>query len=111
MLRDGGKLIDEAESEQGFSLGRRQVERDFIVTNKLGMHARVAGMIVTLANRFECDLWFVKDGNKVNGRSVLDLLTLGCRKGSTIKAGADGKDAEEALAELAVLFQTKFGES
>jgi phosphocarrier protein len=87
------------------------LEQDFIVTNRLGIHARVAAKIVTLASQFDCDLWFAKDGNKVSGKSVLDLMTLMCPKGCTVKVSADGRDAAQVLDALAALFRTKFGEA
>jgi phosphocarrier protein HPr len=86
------------------------VEREFIVGNKLGIHARVAAQIVKVANQFQSDIWILKSGNKVNGKSILDLLTLVCPHGSTVNVSACGPDASDALKALAILFQTKFGE-
>lgn len=86
------------------------VEREFIVGNKLGIHARVAAQIVKVANQFQSDIWILKSGNKVNGKSILDLLTLVCPQGSTVNVSACGPDASDALKALAILFQTKFGE-
>jgi phosphocarrier protein len=87
------------------------LEQDFVVPNRLGIHARVAAQIVKLVNQFDCELWIVKDGNKVNGKSILDLLSLMCPQGSRIKVMASGRDAAGALSALAGLFQSKFGES
>lgn len=87
------------------------MEQEFIVSNKLGIHARVAAQIVQVASQFRSDLWISKSGGKVNCKSILDVLTLACPHGSRILISACGPDASEALDALAVLFQSKFGES
>lgn len=86
------------------------VEKEFIVANRLGIHARVAAQIVKVANQFEAEIWILKSGNKVNGKSILDLLTLVCPHGSKVHISACGPDASDALNALASLFQAKFGE-
>ncbi|MGV8073511.1 MAG: HPr family phosphocarrier protein [Syntrophobacteraceae bacterium] len=87
------------------------LEQEFIVANKLGIHARVAAQIVKVASQYESEIWISKSGNQVNGKSILDLLTLACPHGSKVNVTVRGADASEALDALAVLFQTKFGES
>jgi len=87
------------------------LEQDFIIANKLGIHARVAAQIVKVASQFESDVWISKSGNSVNGKSILDVMTLVCPHGSKIRISAAGQDAAEALKALAALFQNKFGES
>jgi phosphocarrier protein HPr len=87
------------------------LDREFIVPNKLGIHARVAAQIVQVASRFRSDLWIARSGGRINCKSILDLLTLACPHGSKILISACGPDASEALDALAVLFQNKFGES
>ncbi len=86
------------------------LEQDFIVTNKLGIHARVAAQIVKTASRFESEIFISKCGVKVNAKSILDLMTLVCPRGSQIRISARGTDASNAISALAFLFQTKFGE-
>lgn len=85
--------------------------QEFIVANKLGIHARVAAQIVKVASQFESDIFLTKCGVSVNGKSILDVMTLVCPHGSKIFISAKGPDASEALNALAALFQTKFGES
>jgi phosphocarrier protein HPr len=85
-------------------------EQEFIVANKLGIHARVAAQIVKVASQFESEVWIAKGGSKANGKSILDVMTLVCPLGSRVQVSAIGSDAVEALNALAVLFQTKFGE-
>lgn len=85
-------------------------EQHFIVSNKLGIHARVAAQIVKVANQFESEIVITKSGNSVNGKSILDLMTLVCPHGSKILIAANGPDAAAALDAIAELFQNKFGE-
>ncbi len=85
-------------------------EQEFIVANKLGIHARVAAQIVKVASQFESEIWIAKGDSKANGKSILDVMTLECPLGSRLQVSAIGPDAVDALNALAVLFQTKFGE-
>jgi phosphocarrier protein HPr len=84
--------------------------QEFVVSNRLGIHARVAAQIVKVASRFESEILISKCGNTVNGKSILDLMTLMCPHGSKVHISAKGPDAANALNALAALFQTKFGE-
>ena len=86
------------------------IMQEFIVANRLGIHARVAAQIVKVAGRFESEILITKCDVTVNGKSILDLMTLICPYGSKIQISAKGPDAAEALNALAALFQTKFGE-
>ncbi|MBP8646076.1 MAG: HPr family phosphocarrier protein [Syntrophobacteraceae bacterium] len=87
------------------------LEQEFIIANKLGIHARVAAQIVKVATQFQSEIWITKSGNRVNGKSILDVMTLVCPHGSRVRIYADGPDAGDAIDALAQLFQTKFGES
>ncbi len=84
--------------------------RDFLVANKLGIHARPAAMFVKTANRFHCDIFVEKDGEKVNGKSIMGLMMLAAGPGSTVTVHAQGQDAPQALAELETLLKRKFDE-
>ena len=86
------------------------LEQEFIIANKSGIHARVAAQIVKVATQFVSDVWLAKGDNKVNGKSILDIMTLVCPRGSKVQVTVLGPDASEALNALAILFQTKFGE-
>lgn len=86
------------------------LEQEFIVANRLGIHARVAAQIVKVALQFESEVWISKGDNRVNGKSILDIMTLVCPQGSKVQVAVSGPDAPEALNALAGLFQTKFGE-
>ncbi len=84
--------------------------RDFWVANKLGIHARPAAMFVKTANRFACDIFVEKDGEKVNGKSIMGLMMLAAGPGSKLTVHATGQDASQALAELEILIKRKFDE-
>jgi phosphocarrier protein HPr len=84
--------------------------KDFLVCNKLGMHARPAAMFVKTANRFHCDIFVEKDGETVNGKSIMGLMMLAAGPGSTLTVHADGQDATQALAEIETLLKRKFDE-
>lgn len=84
--------------------------KDFLVANKLGIHARPAAMFVKVANRFTCDVLVEKDGETVNGKSIMGLMMLAAGPGSKLTIHADGHDAPAALAELEALMKRKFDE-
>jgi phosphocarrier protein len=85
--------------------------RTFEITNRLGIHARVAAKIVETAHRFQAEVTLEKDGIEVNGRSILGILTLYCPQGSRLTIRVEGVDAEEAIAAFARLIGEKFGET
>jgi len=86
------------------------VIRTLEVTNKLGMHARVAAKLVAAATRFRSRIVYEKDGNEVNAKSLLGILTLACPRGSFLTVRAEGEDAEEAVGAIERLFKEKFDE-
>src|SRR2546429_1465239 len=86
------------------------VTRELVVTNKLGIHARPAAMFVKTANRFECDVFVEKDGEKVNGKSIMGLMMLAAGPGSKLSVHAEGQDAARLLNELEALLKRKFDE-
>ena len=87
-----------------------QVTKDLIVTNKLGIHARPAALFVKTANRFVCDIFVEKDGERVNGKSIMGLMMLAAGPGSTLTVFAQGSDADQAIIELEALIKRKFDE-
>ena len=80
------------------------------IRNKLGMHARAAVKFVQLASRFESEIFVEKDGDQVNGKSIMGLLTLVAAFGMEIKLSAEGSDAQEAVDQLSVLVSCGFEE-
>jgi phosphocarrier protein HPr len=86
------------------------VSKDFMVANKLGIHARPAALFVKTANRFTCDIFVEKDGEKVNGKSIMGLMMLAAGPGSMLTVHAEGNDASQALDEIETLIKRKFDE-
>ncbi|MBI2350460.1 MAG: HPr family phosphocarrier protein [Deltaproteobacteria bacterium] len=81
------------------------------IKNKLGLHARAAALLVQTVNRFSAEVKITKDGQVVDGRSILGVLTLAATRGSKIQVEADGEDAEEAMRAVEKLVEKKFYES
>jgi phosphocarrier protein len=88
-----------------------EIEKTFKIPNKLGLHARSAAKIVELAGQFDSRLYLCKDGNEVEGSSILSILTLACHKGAEVTARIEGADAEAFMEKLSELIEMKFGES
>ncbi len=86
------------------------LEKKFVIQNKLGLHARPAALFVQTANRFECDIEVRKGRQKVNGKSIMGIMTLAAGTGTPITVCAAGKDADAALAEISRLIENNFGE-
>ncbi|MDR0600058.1 MAG: HPr family phosphocarrier protein [Treponema sp.] len=80
------------------------------VINRAGVHARPAALLVQTAKDFECSIYLEKDNDKINGKSIMGIITLGATYGSEIKISAQGGGEREAVEALARLFQTKFEE-
>ena len=87
-----------------------KITKEVIVVNKLGIHARPAAMFVKAANRFECDIFVEKDGEKVNGKSIMGLMMLAAGPGSKLLLYAEGHDAAKAVTEIESLLKRKFDE-
>ena len=87
--------------------------KTFEIRNKLGIHARVAAKIVGVSNRFKAGIFLEKDGQEVNAKSLLGILTLACPQGSRLTVRIEGNDAlevEEAMKNFEDLINSKFGE-
>lgn len=85
-------------------------QRDFTIQNKLGIHARPAAQFVKMANRFQADITVEKDGEEVDGKSIMGLMMLAAGHGSVIVVRADGEDENAALEAIADLIARKFEE-
>lgn len=83
---------------------------EFEIVNRLGLHARAAAQLVQTANRFLSDVTVIKDGNEVNGKSIMGLLMLAAPLGSLITITVSGEDAEEAMKVIGTLVNDGFGE-
>ena len=87
-----------------------RITKELIVLNKLGIHARPAALFVKTANRFDCDVFVEKDGEKVNGKSIMGLMMLAAGPGSRLLIEAEGHDAAKAVVEIELLIKRKFDE-
>jgi phosphocarrier protein len=87
-----------------------KLSKELMVINKLGIHARPAALFVRTANQFECDVFVEKDGERVNGKSIMGLMMLAAGPGSHLTLHAEGKDAARAVDELEDLVKRKFYE-
>ncbi len=85
-------------------------QKEFKISNKLGLHARAAAQFVKTANRYSCEVKISKDHLIVNGKSIMGVLTLAAACGSMVKVSCEGHDASDALASLENLINSKFGE-
>jgi len=85
-------------------------EQDFIIKNKLGLHARPAALLVQCANKFKSKIKIVKEGQEVDGKSIMGLMTLAASAGSSLKIIAEGEDEKEALDSIKKLIESGFGE-
>ena len=86
------------------------VEKEIIIKNKLGLHARAAVKFVNLANRFVSTVKIEKDGNEIDGKSILGILTLAATQGSKVILRVSGKDEKETMSALIKLIENKFEE-
>jgi len=86
------------------------LQRKFTIANKLGLHARPAAMFVELAKKFESLITIRKGRQKVDGKSIMGLMTLAAGPGTQVTVIAEGRDAQQALQDLEKLFESNFGE-
>lgn len=86
------------------------MEGTFTIRNRLGLHARAAAHFVKKASSYNSDVWVEKDGQKVNGKSIMGLLMLACPIGTKLSVKVTGADEQEAFADLGKLIDDGFGE-
>jgi phosphotransferase system HPr (HPr) family protein len=86
------------------------VEKKVQITNRLGLHARPAAMVVQKANKFKSEITLQKEDLEVNAKSILSVMALAAEVGSIVTIKAQGEDEAEAVEELAKFFEEKFGE-
>ena len=77
-----------------------KIRKKIVVKNKLGLHARPAALFVQAANKFDSRITVEKDNERVNGKSIMGILTLGAERNSCIIIEAEGQDAQTAILEL-----------
>ena len=83
---------------------------DLTIINKLGMHARASAKFVQLSSSFDCDINLTRDGQTVNGKSIMGIMMLAASKGTEVRICTSGSDEESALQALVELVNDRFGE-
>lgn len=86
------------------------LSRQVVVANEHGLHARPAGKLAQQAMAFKADILIVNNGQEVDAKSILDVLTLAAAPGDVLELRASGDDADEALEALQTMFKNKFEE-
>ena len=85
-------------------------ERNITITNKLGLHARAAAKLVTMASGYSSDIDITRNDQSVNGKSIMGVMMLAASKGTELVIRTSGNDEQEAADNLAKLIAEKFGE-
>jgi phosphocarrier protein len=85
-------------------------KKTFQIVNRLGLHARAAAVFVKTANRFSSDVLVRKDGDEVNGKSIMGVLMLAAAKGAEIEVEARGTDAAACVGAIGQIIAERFGE-
>lgn len=80
------------------------------IINKLGLHARASAKFVSLASVFSAEITLKRNGQQINGKSIMGIMMLAAAKGAEFEICADGKDEKKALEELTELVNDRFGE-
>jgi len=86
------------------------LEKKLRISNVLGLHGRASASLVETASRFAADIRLVRDGEEVDAKSILDVMSIACVRGSVVTVRAKGVDAEAALTAIEILVRNKFGE-
>jgi phosphocarrier protein len=88
----------------------QKIEKELTIVNRLGLHARPAAMFVRIASRHRAEIWVCKEGEEVNGKSIMGLMMLAAGQGSKLRIRCDGPDADKAIEELEELVKAGFNE-
>lgn len=86
------------------------LKQEIEIINKLGLHARASSKFTQTAARFQSEVWVTKNGNRINGKSIMGLMMLAAAKGSVIEIETDGADEAAAMNALTALINDCFGE-
>ena len=86
------------------------VEREIVVSNKLGLHARASAKLVQLVQGFKSKIWLIGEGREVNAKSIMGVMMLAAGIGTPLTLRAEGPDEDQALDAVIALFDRKFDE-
>ncbi len=84
--------------------------RKITIINKLGMHARASAKFVSLASAFDCEITLARNGQQVNGKSIMGIMMLAAGKGTELQVCANGSDEDQAVTDLCLLINERFEE-
>ncbi|MCB1787812.1 MAG: HPr family phosphocarrier protein [Chromatiaceae bacterium] len=84
--------------------------RDVTISNRLGLHARAAAKLVNVASGYAAEVMLHKNGQRVNGKSIMGVMMLAASQGTVLHLTVDGEGEEQAMAALVDLIDNKFGE-
>ena len=87
------------------------IEKEITIINKLGLHARAAAKLVSLASNFSSDIELERNQRAVNGKSIMGVMMLAASKNTSIKVRVDGEDEQQAMDAMEALVQDRFGEN
>jgi phosphocarrier protein len=88
----------------------QKIEKEITIINRLGLHARPAAMFVRIASRYRSEVWVEKEGEQINGKSIMGLMMLAAGQGSKLTIRCEGADADKVMEELEELIRQKFNE-
>ena len=86
------------------------LQQEFLIVNKLGLHARASALFVKTAGKFTADVKLARESVEVNGKSIMGIMMLAASKGTTVRLTVDGTDEVEAMEAIGALIQDGFGE-
>ncbi len=86
------------------------IQKEVTLLNRLGLHIRPAAQLTKIAAKYQADVYLLKDGMRVNGKSIMGVMMLAAARGSTLVLEAIGDDEQQLIDELIKLFENKFYE-
>ena len=86
------------------------LQQEFVIVNKLGLHARASALFVKTASRFTSEVKLAKEGVEVNGKSIMGIMMLAASKGTTVLLTVNGPDEADAMQTIGDLINNGFGE-
>ncbi|MCK4541418.1 MAG: HPr family phosphocarrier protein [Spirochaetales bacterium] len=84
--------------------------KEVIIKNRAGIHARPAALLVQIANSFDSEIFLEKENNRINGKSIMGIITLGASYNTKLTVIAEGSDEQEAVDAIVRLFENRFEE-
>ena len=87
------------------------ISKDFMINNKLGLHARPSAQLTQIAGRYESEVFIARNGRRVNAKSIMGVMMLAAGPGSTVTVDAEGPDEQQAIDAIGVLIESGFGEA